>query len=585
MSFEDFETILHHTKAYEEDAAGIDHLWSICGAKIFSHDPSELRLGLPPSGVTSYYSQNITQEDIKIVQECARISPLTRRYCASQGMECYNNRLFKHADGHLELRMASSERRPSTHVDFKGVPLEVSSGDYACILEKVNAYLELAKQHAMNDVEKQYLEEYQRCFREGRDLLFASFLGQLAHHIKGSALWTQDQKPSVENYIGFIENYRDPYGVRGEWEGFVAIMNKKYTQILTDLVEHAPAILRLLPWDPAFEKVGSVSFSHVQPVFLKPDFTSIDIVGFFGSGIPAGINIPNYDDVRQNQGFKNVSLGNIINARRSAKEKIDFVCEEDQSLMHRGNEAFSVQVGLHELLGHGSGALFTEGAIPAGAVNPFTQEAIQHGYKEGETWSSVFNALANTYEECRAECVGLYLCSCACADLRLATFPEVLRIFGYDGAAGEEMMYLNWLHQLHMSLVSLQAYNVTHGVWTQSHCCARHVYLQVLLRNTSGLVWIEPSYDSDGNMTDFVIRVDRTKIVSEGRRAIGDFLQHLQVFKSCADFESGSKYFEQFTNVDETFLKYRAIVMDRKKPRAVFMQPNLELRVDAALIA
>lgn len=58
-------------------------------------------------------------------------------------------------------------------------------------------------------------------------------------------------------------------------------------------------------------------------------------------------------------------------------------------------------------------------------------------------------------------------------------------------------MYLNWLHQLQMSLVSLSSYNVAHHTWTQSHCCARHVYLQVLLRTTKGLVWIEPIYDDE----------------------------------------------------------------------------------------
>mmetsp|Transcript_39801 Transcript_39801/g.58144 ORF Transcript_39801/g.58144 Transcript_39801/m.58144 type:complete len:457 (-) Transcript_39801:64-1434(-) len=405
-------------------------------------------------------------------------------------------------------------------------------------------------------LKKSMLLEYCKSFTQG----------SIDAHKEGSRYWIRDVGPTVESYIGFIESYRDPAGLRGEWEGFVACVNKEVSMKFQTLVDKAPDFLELMPWSAEFEKA----------TFQRPDFTSLEVLAFGSSGVPAGINIPNYDDIRQNEGFKNVSLGNVLQASYGAGDKpVTFILERDQALFKAfKGPAFEVQVGIHELLGHGSGRLYHKNSkdsvafLESKVKCPWDASKVLDGpfYDEGTTWDSTFGKIASPYEECRAECSGIYLC----------LEKDVLQVFGHsDVVKGQvhDIIYINWLLMVRAGLMGLEFFTPETKTWRQAHMNARYVILRVLLEAAQGLVKLELI----NNDTDVLVHLERDLIPTVGKKAIGDFLEKLQVYKSMGDFENASQMFASYSEVPEDMLKLRAIVMARKEPRKLLVQPHMSM--------
>jgi len=530
------ELLMKNSHAYKDKPEELEKLWEMVKGPMYSLTDQQKQLGLGKKGVTKYFTPNCDTSD----------SELVNRFMKTKNLEGYINRVIKTEDAGkivYEIRHAGVEDKELYREEFESCMFKVTTGDYNELLEKVCENLELAVKYASNNDEREMLVEYVKSFREG----------SLDRHKDGSRFWIRNKGPIVETYIGFIETYRDPAGMRGEFEGFVSMVNKEMSAKFQVLVDKAEEMLPALPWPKEFEK----------DTFLRPDFTSLDVLTFAGSGVPAGINIPNYDEIRQEEGFKNVSLGNVLSASYGVSKPAPFLSSADNDLLKLWKvPSFEVQVGLHELLGHGSGKLFHAGNYPADLACPLSGCTVGC-YGQGDTYDSKFTTIGSSYEECRAECVGIHLC----------LEPGVTEIFGHSGQQAEDIKYVNWLSMVLAGVKGLEMFSPASGEWKQAHSQARFVIMQVMLEAGEDFLTVKEVVGEDGK-PDLLITMDREKVLTVGKPAIAAFLLKLQVYKSTGDICNAKKMYDRFSEVSEPWASRRQIVVDRKQPRVILVQGN-----------
>ncbi|KAH1410409.1 hypothetical protein KXV36_009335 [Aspergillus fumigatus] len=416
-------------------------------------------------------------------------------------------------------------------------------GDHKEELKKINQSLSEAMKYAANCEQQKLLSGIAESFASG----------DLNAYRQAQRVWVKDKAPKIETVFGFVEPYRDPLGVRAE------------------LAEIASDIIPQLPWAEGYEESNRKG-PFEKELFDIPDFASVQILAYCSSLVFPGINLPNYNDIRQEDGFKNIIFANRMIAESQRARGIHMIHESERKVFqeHRFT-AYYIWVVLHEILGHGTSKLLQEDSQghfnfdrEHPPLNPLTGKPIDSWYGPGETWTGVFTDLSTTVDECRAELAGAYLIDVA----------EILQLFGctVDSKIKPADVVYNLFQQLGVDgLRALENYNPSTKKWGQAH--SRQRPLQHFFYNIF----------HDKESQNLTIRVNRF-LLQEGKASLGRMLLRLHIYRCTADMRSCREFYEDLTTVHEEALGWREVVLMKKDPPLAFCHANTFLQGDRVIL-
>jgi dipeptidyl-peptidase-3 len=165
--------------------------------------------------------------------------------------------------------------------------------------------------------------------------------------------WVQDRtNPDFSN--GFVEVYKDARGQKGSIQGFVTVVDEKMNKLMTGFAANAAYFEQKAPWDPKYKN------PNPRPPIVNADEAIVE-TGDFGVGT-IGDNLPNEDEIHEKYGSKSFVFTGSIRALNSATgtkvagEFANSQAEADRARQY-GDLAENLFTAMHEVIGHGSGAL------------------------------------------------------------------------------------------------------------------------------------------------------------------------------------------------------------------------------------
>ncbi|WP_224368816.1 dipeptidyl peptidase 3 [Hyalangium versicolor] len=357
---------------------------------------------------------------------------------------------------------------------FRAGDKKIPPGLYADPLSRVIAHLNEAMKSA-NAKQKPVLAKLIRYFQTGSPKDWEAY----------NIAWLKVDSV-VDGNIGFIETYVDPRGQKGQWEALINYRNSAENQIMELIGKKAQYFEDRMPWPEQYKRK-----KVTLPVAKAVDFVATH------PNPPAGINLPNEQNIREKYGSKSILVANVMDAA-SALRRLPLALEFSRTPEDRAQaEKYSVAarkwlVAFHEVLGHASGQVDKK--------------------KLGKQLPSYYlKEYDNTLEEARADLVALW-----------HAFDPALSELSPDAAKIAQQMYRDFLVEGLTNLARVEKGDS----FEEDHQRGHHMTVSFLIEKGAVKQVTE-------NGRSYWTVVDYDKM----REAVGELLTKLMVIKATGDYE------------------------------------------------